>query len=339
MRETLIEGHIDSLTCDTVYLYGVDRFYDRIDTLPVSEGRFRATLHPDTLAYARLLFADGSEWPLFFDRGDHVVVGGTAGQWPLTVGGNALNDELTRFYTFAADSLPTDSAVAERAAQYISTHPRSLLSVHLLLQHFAYAPEPDPERTRQLLTGLSGELKDRPCAELLLLSLEQVHKAATSKAALNIDLPDTDGVVFNRSKVRTKWLLLHFWASWDSLSRAYARSLRPIVRQEKDNEYFQVIGISLDTEPEAWHQAIEDDTLTWTQLREAAGWNGTAVEQFGIYTLPTSILLNNSGKPDARDLSNDSLRIRIDQFTADERDKAAKRKKTTKPAKSAKKKK
>ena len=55
-----LSGEIKGLGNDTIYIYGTDNMYDRVDTLIVENGKFSKTLSPDTLVAARLLFGNGS---------------------------------------------------------------------------------------------------------------------------------------------------------------------------------------------------------------------------------------------------------------------------------------
>ena len=59
---------------DTIYLYGADRMHDRMDTLIAEKDKFSATLSADTLVTTILLFSDGTEYPLFLNKGNKIVV-------------------------------------------------------------------------------------------------------------------------------------------------------------------------------------------------------------------------------------------------------------------------
>lgn len=61
-----LSGEIKGLGNDTLYIYGADEMYDRMDTLLVENDKFSATLSPDTLVAAWLLFSDGSQYPFLY---------------------------------------------------------------------------------------------------------------------------------------------------------------------------------------------------------------------------------------------------------------------------------
>lgn len=95
---TRISGEIKGLGNDTLYLFGADPLYDRMDTLPVKEGKFSADLSVDTLVTAYLLFSDGNRYPIFVGKGDNILVKGNAGDLTsIEVTGNTANDEFTTF--------------------------------------------------------------------------------------------------------------------------------------------------------------------------------------------------------------------------------------------------
>jgi hypothetical protein len=69
-----LSGEIKGLGNDTIYLYGADRMHDRMDTLIAEKDKFSATLSADTLVTTILLFSDGTEYPLFLNKGDKIQI-------------------------------------------------------------------------------------------------------------------------------------------------------------------------------------------------------------------------------------------------------------------------
>ena len=70
-----LNGEIKGLGNDTLYIYGTDKFYNRMDTLLVKDDKFSATLTTDTLASTWLQFSDGTEYPLYLDKGGQFFIG------------------------------------------------------------------------------------------------------------------------------------------------------------------------------------------------------------------------------------------------------------------------
>lgn len=328
-----LEGEIKGLGDDTLYLYGADRLYGRMDTLPVKGGKLSARLAVDTLVAVRLLFADGTEYPLFMDKGDRLRMKGSSEDLSaLEVSGNQPNEELTVFLREVRDM--EEASLRElqaKADTFIDRHPSSLASIYLLEKYFVQQPQPDFEEIRRLAGHMTGELRDRPYMEELMNTLQEEEKAAVGKNMSHFSLPDAEGKKVSRSDFRDQYLLVHFWASWDPRSREANADLRELYRTlkakekelEKENRKrrnkkepekkmkFAMLGVSLDMEKQAWQEAIRTDTLEWAQVCDFGGWNAEVVHLFAIHSLPFNVLLTPAGRIEARGLSKEQIADKI----------------------------
>lgn len=306
---TCLEGEIEGLGNDTLYLYGADRLYPRTDTLPVKEGRLEAMLQPDTLVVARLVFPDGNEVPLFMDKGQRITINGPAADLNLLdIKGNTPNEELTAFRQELQEmETPSEQAVEEKAVAFINSHPASLASIYLLEKYLVQKPRPDLARIRKLIEQMPGELKDRPAISQLTERLEASEKTEAGKTLPFFTTTDAQGERITRSTFKGKYLLIHFWASWDQPSREANAAIRHIYRKERKNKDLAFLGISLDIDRQAWLDAVEADTLEWEQGCNLAGWQDDAATRLGIQALPTNLLIAPNGKIEAKDLDEDSF--------------------------------
>ena len=75
-NETTITGEIKGLGTDTLYLYGMDELYDRIDTIYVENDKFSYTTSVDTITSAYLLLKNRIEYPVFLDKGNKIKIKG-----------------------------------------------------------------------------------------------------------------------------------------------------------------------------------------------------------------------------------------------------------------------
>ena len=140
-----LSGEIKGLGNDTLYIYGADEMYDRMDTLPVENGKFSKTLSPDTLVAAWLLFSDGSRYPFFMDKGDKIHIKGSAAELnSMEITGNPHNEELTAFRKeLKGLGKPSEKVLEEKAGKFINEHHSSLASIYLLDKYFAQKEKPD----------------------------------------------------------------------------------------------------------------------------------------------------------------------------------------------------
>ena len=297
-RVARVEGEIKGLGDDTLLVVGMDRLFDRVDTLVVSEDRFSDTIPVDTLVGVRLLFGDGTAYPLYLDRRQRIRVGGSADNLrALQVTGSPLNDEQTAFLQeIAALPAPADTALQRRAADFIRLHPASLVSLWALEEYFVQVPEPDLDRIDALVEPLVGDLKDRPLAIDLRERLENRDKLDKGRSFPYVQTTDADGERIVRTQFKDQYLLVHVWASWDADSRAANDSLRALYRRQKRNKDFAMLGISLDTDRAMWREAVDQDTLEWLQGCDLNGWEADVVKKCYVDALPFNVLVNPRGR-------------------------------------------
>jgi thiol-disulfide isomerase/thioredoxin len=125
-------------------------------------------------------------------------------------------------------------------------------------------------------------------------------------------MKDADGKPVELSAVckQHKYLLVDFWASWCAPCRQENPNV-VAVWQKYHNDGFGVMGVSLDSNKDAWMKAVKDDHLTWTQVSDLQGWKNSAAALYGVNSIPSNILLDQNGKIVAHNLRGDDLRNEI----------------------------
>ena len=312
-----IEGNIKGLGNDTLYLYGKDEMYDRIDTLIVQNDQFKVELPMDTLVTAWLQIGNHNEYPIYISKGDRINITGSVDKPDsLNVQGNPLNEELTLFrHELASPSLHTPRQRTQAAEEYIESHLTSLTSLYVLDHYFVKQPKPDTKRIKRLIEDMTGELKDRNYIQNLLRDIETLEKAVIGKSAPHFQLMNQDGKKITRTDYKDKYLLLYFWASWDEQCRQTHQDLRAIYKKKAYKKKFDILGISLDVDKTQWKEAIKRDTLNWEQVCDFQGWESEPVQQYAIKELPTTILLTPAGKIEAKNLMPQELEEKLKEIT------------------------
>ena len=320
-NETTITGEIKGLGTDTLYLYGMDELYDRIDTIYVENDKFSYTTSVDTI---KLKF--------------------------LTISGNIYNEEFTDFQKALEDPAdPSEKAgeetvdkritvekantAEEMAEEFILQHHSSYVSLYLLDKYFVQKETPDFSKIKKLVEVMTGVLQDKPYIERLNETITQAEKSEIGKYAPFFSLPNAKGEKITRSSdaFKQKSLLINFWASWnDSISQKQSNSeLREIYKKYKKNKYIGMLGISLDVDKQQWKDAIKRDTLDWEQVCDFGGLNSEVAKQYSIYKIPANILLSSDGKILAKNLRGEELKKKIENIVeeATEKEKKNKQKK------------
>jgi len=103
-----------------------------------------------------------------------------------------------------------------------------------------------------------------------------------------------------------KYVLLDFWAAWCGPCRRANPHVVELYKRYK-NKGFEIVGISLDQNKDAWIQAIKDDRITWPQMSDLGGWQNAAAQLYSVHSIPYTVLLDKNGKIIAKELYVDDL--------------------------------
>ena len=131
--------------------------------------------------------------------------------------------------------------------------------------------------------------------------------------APEISLPNTKDSLVNLSSFAGKVVLIDFWASWCGPCRAANPSVVKLYNKLKDKG-FEVFGVSIDSKKANWVKAIKQDKIKYTQVNDNGGWNSTVAAIFGVNQIPTSFLLDKTGKIVAIDLEGKELENKITEL-------------------------
>lgn len=334
-NDVIITGEIKGLGTDTLYLYGMDEAYDRIDTIYVKDDKFSYTTEADTVISAFLLLKNQIEYPIYFDKGNKIKIKGESSNPDfLTIDGNIYNEEFTAFQKSLEElDTPSDNALEEKAEEFIMQHHSSFVSIYLLDKYFIQKDTPDFDKIKKLTTVMTGVLQDKSYIGQLNEAITQAEKSEIGKYAPFFNLPNAKGEKITRSSeaFKKKNLLINFWASWnDSISDNSSNSeLREIYKTYKKSKHLGMLGISLDIDKQQWKDAIKRDTLDWEQVCDFGGLSADVAKQYSIKQLPANVLLSPEGKILAKNLWGEDLKKKLKEIVsaAEEKEKNSNKKK------------
>lgn len=334
-NDVIITGEIKGLGTDTLYLYGMDEAYDRIDTIYVKDDKFSYTTEADTVISAFLLLRNQIEYPIYFDKGNKIKIkGDNSNPDFLSIDGNIYNEEFTAFQKSLEElNTPSDNALEEKAEEFIMQHHSSFVSIYLLDKYFVRKASPDFDKIKKLTTVMTGVLQDKTYIGQLNEAITQAEKSEIGKYAPFFNLPNVKGEKITRSSeaFKKKNLLINFWASWnDSISDNSSNSeLREIYKTYKKSKYLGMLGISLDIDKQQWQDAIKRDTLDWEQVCDFGGLSADVAKQYSIKQLPANVLLSPEGKILAKNLWGEDLKKKLKEIVsaAEEKEKNSNKKK------------
>ena len=118
----------------------------------------------------------------------------------------------------------------------------------------------------------------------------------------NIQGTNPNGESIELKSIKNKYVLIDFWASWCAPCRKFNPELVELYRNH--NSQLEIFSISLDTEIDAWKNAIAKDQLTWPfHISELKGWEGKLNKTYLIESIPANILVDKSGVIVGKNLS------------------------------------
>ena len=186
---------------------------------------------------------------------------------------------------------------------YIKAHPESFVTHYILdgvKQDYPLGQLMD------LMAGFTTESIYRDHLNDYVAKLERIE---VGQPFIDFTLQSKDGesVTLSEKIAQNKLTLIDFWASWCGPCRRE----NPIVKAAYEQFHelgFDVIGISVDQDEEAWLEAVEDDQLPWTQVRDS---ENKVSEDYMIYYIPANFLFDQSGTMVGKGLRGEDLAAKL----------------------------
>ena len=147
--------------------------------------------------------------------------------------------------------------------------------------------------------------------KILYNELPEIYKTSKEGMGLRkyIDLPEapkigdkyidfaqlnSDGKNVSLSSCLNKYTILEFWASWCGPCRAKHPLMRKMYNQYHSRG-LNIVSVSGDTNKEAWIDAIQKDSITWTSISDLKGLKNEAFVLYSIMGVPNMILIDQNG--------------------------------------------
>jgi peroxiredoxin len=130
---------------------------------------------------------------------------------------------------------------------------------------------------------------------------------------LDFTLPDIKGDSLQLSTMKGKVFLLDFWASWCVPCRFSNKNLVRLYAKYKDKG-FEILGVSLDDNKNAWKRAVSKDRISWLQINDSKGWDATSAAKWQVDAIPASFLIDKDGNVVAINTEKKELEDKIRQL-------------------------
>ena len=236
----------------------------------------------------------------------------------------------------------------EEIDSFVRKNPMNEVNIMLLRRYLVETSSPNNRNIREILNNLGGKLQDDDYIKYVQELLENKRSASTviysSLPSFNFTAIDDSTKILN-TRYKNKFLVINFWASWDSLSCEHIKKMSSLTEKHR-RDSLMMLNISLDYDTAQWRQKVLTDTILGDNVCDLKIWDNNVVKRYGISNLPYSVLINPKSlniiydtKPEELNVSLDSI---IDAFKKEvkrekEREKEKERKKKKKKQTSKKK--
>ena len=202
------------------------------------------------------------------------------------------------------------SSYSEVVAKKIKENPNSFASIMAIQQ---LRPEFYLDAYKVLDKGLKQKYPTNSDVKAFHGMVEQTEMSVNRIKAIKIGseapellLPMANGKDLALSSFRGKVVLIDFWASWCGPCRKELPNVKRCYEKYK-SKGFEIYGVSLDKERDAWIEAISEEGLTWPQVSDLKFWQSEAVAIYAIESIPFTVLIGKDGKILATDLRGADL--------------------------------
>lgn len=168
----------------------------------------------------------------------------------------------------------------------------------------AYQDKPMPSAVKRFVDYMS---------QVSLPEEMQSEGPEVGSLAPDFTLPQPDGTSISLSQLRGKYVLIDFWASWCGPCRKENPQVVALYQKYKDKG-FEILGVSLDKEKEAWTKAIEKDKLSWLHVSDLKGWQNEAAQLYQVNAIPMTYLVDPEGVIIAKGLRGPSLEAKLQEL-------------------------
>ena len=134
--------------------------------------------------------------------------------------------------------------------------------------------------------------------------------------APDFKLNTPDGKPFKLSKLKGKYVVLDFWASWCPDCRKDAPNLVRMY-QEFHSRGVEFVGVSFDTDVAAWKNGIAKYNIPYMQVSELKKFHDTNISKvYGVRWIPSMYLIGKDGKVVLGTVLSDKLEKTLTELTA-----------------------
>ncbi len=333
-----IKGIVDNsgLNGATVFLkQRLNRVWISMDSVVIKNNEFSFKGKSDT---AKIVYLSVENSPkskfhqaLILENGKISVQIDTAGF--MVIGGTIHNDSLQQYqqakfdfykraekvYQAAEDSLNTPDQQVQLDAQinllnreevaidmnYCLSNIKTIVGTFIFTNSFYNMSTAQKE---EILNRMGATAKQNDRVKQIMVDTEIEKRVAVGKTFTDFRLPTLSGDSLSLSDLvgKTDYVLIDFWASWCGPCMRSLPGLEKLYNKYKGVK-LQVLGVSLDEDKTSWKNIVIGKNLNWKHVSDLKGWKCQAARLYAVNSIPSSVLIDKSGKIVGRNLNAEEI--------------------------------
>lgn len=234
-----------------------------------------------------------------------------------------LSEETTKIREkfFASESDEDKAAIEQEYTTYLNKAIGGLKdfvrqsdnSVVAILPIMQLDPDEEYDFLKEQVAILAEKYPDNALVSSYNEKLNAAKATAIGEPAPDISLQNPEGEEVALSSLKGKYVLIDFWASWCGPCRKENPNVVRMYERFKDKD-FEIFGVSLDRDKDAWVKAIEADNLGWVHVSDLKFWDSEVVPRYNISGIPMTVLLDKEGNIIAKNLRGKALEDKLEEI-------------------------
>lgn len=179
--------------------------------------------------------------------------------------------------------------------EFIARNKKSYVGVFVLYENQEFIAL---EKVIKTYDSFSTELRNSIPGKKISAYIEGALNSQIGSIAKTFTLQTHEGIPFNFEQLKGNYVVLDFWASWCRPCRESFPRMREVNAKYQDKGV-RFLNISIDENKQDWLEAVKKESNPWPQLLDD---KGISRKFFGVYTIPTTYLIDAEGKIIAKEI-------------------------------------